>query len=606
MKTIGYNEIESENAERCIYYIPAIGGTKNSQIHTMTSCYADLDCGRPRKGEYYPEEIVAAYKQKTLERLEFFPLKPSTIVETRNGFHVYWCLEQPVHEHHPWRDVQGKIATYFDGDYAVCSPHQPMRLPFTWWRKKKEGIDPVYIKIVRSEDIRFQLEEFQQLLADVVVPTKKLRGVFGSIWYDEHIGRSRVAKESRETSARSPIVLDGDNLNIEAIVNGDVEYLQSVLIPEPRTFSNYQEFYEYLTQEVSLEDFIGVHGRSCHCPFHEDGNPSAGFFLTEWDEQFFRCHGCGTLGNIRGLVQHIRGGTYHEAMDFLKRVYRITMVETEWQQERRLELEEIKRAIDTDLEHYPHLHKNVRGDLMLFRLLVDIAIDNIRDEEHTDPRGQMIFWTSLRHLGRRYGVQHHKTINTKIVSLALHGFIDRIHHDDVPAFLREKSERHRIRRPDGKMGKKVSYYSIPSLSIQSLIEADDIARTMQESGLGRQGYSYEGICRTLSPELADKVYVQRSYSGLSDAANEQAMMMHEITMDMIEGRGWATEAEIREQMEVKYKRTMSTLIIKRALPEMLQSYGLEQVWWTKELREQFGMTEKISGIIIVRKTQHDS
>lgn len=606
MKTISCDQIETENQQRCIYYIPSLGGTKNSQIHTMTSCYADLDCGRPSKGEYHSVEVVAEYKNEMLRRLDAFPLKPSIIVETRNGFHAYWCLQRPVHDQHIWREVQGKIATHFEGDYAVCSPHQPMRLPFTWWRKKKEGLQPFYVSVVRNEDVRYRCEELQEILADVVIPARKLGRVYGRLWYEQHMGKGGRTKAVERVGERPPITLDGDNRNIEAIMNGDVEHLQSVLNPSPRTFSTHQEFYEYLTQEVSLEDFLGVYGRTCQCPFHEDGTPSAGFFLTDRGEHFFHCFGCGTRGNIRGLVQHIRGGSYHEAMAFLKQVYRITVVESEWQKERRLELEEVKGVIDTDVEHYSHLHQNVRDDLMLLRLLVDIAIDNIRDEEYTDSQGRMIFWTSLRYLGRRYGLKHHKTMGTKIVSLALHKLLDRIHHDDVPSFLREKSERCRARHCDGKMGKKVSYYSIPSLSVGSLIEADDIARTIQESGLGRQGYSYEGICRTFSTELADAVYVQRGFSGLSDAVNERTMLMHEITMDMIEHRGWATEIEIQEQLEARYRRTMSKLTIKRALPEMLQSYGLEQVWWTKELRERFEVKEKTSGKIIVQSRYHDS
>lgn len=60
------------------------------------------------------------------------------------------------------------------------------------------------------------------------------------------------------------------------------------------------------------------HGwRKIKCPFHDDGHASAG---VNFDENKFKCHGCGVGGDVYDLIMHREGGNYIEAVKFAETI----------------------------------------------------------------------------------------------------------------------------------------------------------------------------------------------------------------------------------------------------------------------------------------------
>ena len=53
------------------------------------------------------------------------------------------------------------------------------------------------------------------------------------------------------------------------------------------------------------------------CTFHDDKNASA---AVNYDENRFKCHGCGVAGDTYDLIQHVQGGTLVEAIEFAQAV----------------------------------------------------------------------------------------------------------------------------------------------------------------------------------------------------------------------------------------------------------------------------------------------
>jgi hypothetical protein len=69
-------------------------------------------------------------------RLERFPFKPSIVVGSGNGFHLYWLLREP----HPLREsadlarfasILRRLCGALDGDDRACDPARILRLPGT-------------------------------------------------------------------------------------------------------------------------------------------------------------------------------------------------------------------------------------------------------------------------------------------------------------------------------------------------------------------------------------------------------------------------------------------------------------------------------------------
>ena len=77
-----------------------------------------------------------------------------------------------------------------------------------------------------------------------------------------------------------------------------------------QTKHSIQEYLEYIGAQVPN----GKSGwRKMKCPFHDDSHASA---AVDFDNNIFKCHGCGVAGDVYKLIQHKEGVSYHEAIKY--------------------------------------------------------------------------------------------------------------------------------------------------------------------------------------------------------------------------------------------------------------------------------------------------
>jgi len=62
---------------------------------------------------------------------------------------------------------------------------------------------------------------------------------------------------------------------------------------------------------------VGSGWRKIKCPFHGDKHASAG---VNFDENRFKCHGCGVGGDVYDLIMYKEGGNYREAVQFAETI----------------------------------------------------------------------------------------------------------------------------------------------------------------------------------------------------------------------------------------------------------------------------------------------
>lgn len=88
-------------------------------------------------------------KTKKLRQIYNSPLKPSLIIETRNGLHVYWYStgEEAV-DADDYRRVNGRLAHHLGGDMKARDISRVMRVP--GFLHQKDPSQPVEVKIVRE------------------------------------------------------------------------------------------------------------------------------------------------------------------------------------------------------------------------------------------------------------------------------------------------------------------------------------------------------------------------------------------------------------------------------------------------------------------------
>ena len=130
-----HNANENNNSDAYFY---VNGGRKQYAINTISCCFVDIDAGRDDAGNYLPSKEVMKFKQSALDRINNFPVKPSWVVDTRNGYQIYWVLDdqsRTLVNQTTWNGIQKKLVNYFGGDARAIKINQIYRVPYTWWRK---------------------------------------------------------------------------------------------------------------------------------------------------------------------------------------------------------------------------------------------------------------------------------------------------------------------------------------------------------------------------------------------------------------------------------------------------------------------------------------
>jgi hypothetical protein len=125
------------------YYISPQSTGDN--VDYATAYFSDLDAGRDSRKKYFSKKIVASKKRDMLKLINTSPLKPHYIVETRNGFQLYWCINKlnlkSTNNRNTWNYTQSCINKFFEkyADSRVTKINQILRLPETTWFKKEES-----------------------------------------------------------------------------------------------------------------------------------------------------------------------------------------------------------------------------------------------------------------------------------------------------------------------------------------------------------------------------------------------------------------------------------------------------------------------------------
>lgn len=147
------------------------GRRTNETLTNINGFFADIDY--PDKINRTPEAIKE-YKQDLLMEMmdDSLPI-PTYVVETKNGFHVYWLLEAPVmlNELNPdqqeqlklsYRQVEEAILNRFDGDPGAKDAARVLRVPGTLHQKDPK--DPFEVKITHAspDECIYTFEEIRE------------------------------------------------------------------------------------------------------------------------------------------------------------------------------------------------------------------------------------------------------------------------------------------------------------------------------------------------------------------------------------------------------------------------------------------------------------
>ena len=219
---------DSQGADAYFY---VNGGRKQYAISRVRACFVDMDAGRDDNGSYFKPSIVMQKKKGFLNKINSFPVKPSWVVDTRNGYQCYWILDHNTNSPHKtyWNGIQKKLVNYFEGDARAIKINQIYRIPYTWWRKGWEGKQSYFTSILSgSTGNPVNLLDLKQALDGVSAVVNVIANKTSDEWFKEY---AKAYKKS-------------DITGVPVSVNVATEILNQMRVANPENYNNSIDTYK--------------------------------------------------------------------------------------------------------------------------------------------------------------------------------------------------------------------------------------------------------------------------------------------------------------------------------------------------------------------------
>lgn len=643
-----------------VYFVVNSGGTHNYEINKINAVYIDFDCGKDKSNnnQYYSLDVVQKFKDECIKKVDSFKFKPSHIVETRNGIHVYWAVENGTVEQ--FEQCQEQLINYFDSDQAVKTVERIMRLPDFYWTKdinnkflssviatnkvKYDILDIINsLPEVKSEDVFVKRNKikndspkqsdipFKSSINNIIQIKEGLVRYNGAEVLQKIIMANRLKLNIINTLIGEGVLGVPDRDNNKTIVS--TKDPKNPYLMEETCVSSHNEVYDFLKKQ-SLNEYLGVEGNQICCLFHDDKRPSASIFQDPstgyW---WYKCHSAecqlnkvytkanGTTSctvnimakDIIALTERLLKTSRPKALRFLRKVYHVNFQETDWQKEQKEILDENVRMLTTnfqDLEKcYPTLFKRLKQNKHHLIELILFAKEHVYTENFSDKDNNAVFFASMKRLIELFGLSEHTSgskISGKIAIFAFLGVLFKLKESDIPQdYL--KTAKHLAAK--NKQVNIVGFYSIPSYTDEVLAYAEEMSKLFIEKNMSMKGLTRELLIRTFGVEFADEIFPQLTpRKKASEKSNDMTAQIHKITLELINEKHYAVEKEILEGMKVLYLQmgvgySDDRLItqIKKSLQEMLDAYGFERIRLNKELKKKYGVAENGYPFIVVQK-----
>ena len=292
---------------RTITFKPRVTEDRRAeQIQRFNAFYVDIDF-RNENNEHLDDFAVFKQKKGLDKALLNLPIKPSAIVDTRNGYHIYYALqdkdkdidlnEWQATERAVYRHIRDHITPYADA--AATDAPRVLRMPCTL--HKKEDSAPYFVT-VKSLGRRYGLDE--------------IRAAFPAV-------QETTIRDTSPIECYKPVIATSDVTR--AIERLDVsffdflpKYNELILsVHDTRTMLKQFDLRAFLQLDVRTgEAFCSV--------LRVDRHPSC--TILERDNNYvYYDHATKKPLDIIGIVQELAGVGYREALDFLAGCYGITI-----------------------------------------------------------------------------------------------------------------------------------------------------------------------------------------------------------------------------------------------------------------------------------------
>ena len=364
-------------------------------------------------------------------------------------------------------------------------------------------------------------------------------------------------------------------------------------------FQSEAEMYEYINS-IDLQEYLGVPNGTfcCILPTHEDNKPSAHIYTTDDGTQIYKCFGCNQARTIISITEQLAHCRRSEAINFIKKVYKIDYRPSEWVEQQRQLMIDSALYLDSKefKETFPQMEKLIRTRKTDIQKILMHMTKYVSDGLQLD--GKPLFFASLPNLMKVCERKNKNTMSQSITLFALLNMLNKVELNCIP-----EDELKKAKHISAKYGFKkiVNFYQIEEYGFTSLENSEKIAGTLLDNNVTLKGLSREYILRTFGVELADKVYPQYKFEnrkGTSAKSNYLTGEISAVVLETIKNQGYIFERDVNLDGAIGRQW-------KKSIQEILDSYGLQRVKLNKELKEKYGIEGNGYPCIIIESEEFE-
>lgn len=231
---------------------------------------------------------------------------------------------------------------------------------------------------------------------------------------------------------------------IEAIKNLDVAKMKDLLriysdkedglnITVPIQLKSDNELYNYINS-IDLESYLGIYGKvNCILPEHEDHNAQAHIYTTDNGTPVYKCFGCNRSFTITSITEKLAKCPWHKAVNFIKRVYNIELVQSNWVMEQKQLMIDSANYLDSEdfKITFPELNKLIKTRKHHIKALLLHFSQYITDDMEIN--GKPFFYASYKTLMDVCDIKgNQNTLSQSITLFALVNMITKMPVEDIP------------------------------------------------------------------------------------------------------------------------------------------------------------------------------
>lgn len=543
--------VQAWNRHNIFFECPELHpGAKNGQEESCLQwpfLYADLD---PHEKDSLGNIVNTFTKEELKGRIGAFPLRPSIVVDSGGGFHLYWLLEQPLNNKVLVKELLNNFSKLLASDKKATLLTQLLRPPKTMNLKKAPHRE---VNVVDYFPGRYSLNQIQEIIPAHKEPTPSLK----------------LPKKTMAIASFQDLLIEIKQQNILSILP-----LEGVRLGQP-----------------------------FNCLFHNDNHPSATIYRNEETGFFFyKCFGCERYMDIIQVYSEKYNETFFHSVYALAKKFGINYRYSEWinfqyekYHQNAIFIEEFNNYGYDKL--YPELYKLLylsRGKSCLHCLLLISHYAHAKlNTEEFQHKGESLFFFSYEYLAKKYGITV-STLKNRVTLLAILGFINKVPLEEIPKPVAQKAlEQNKKKREKYQLKNcnPINFYTLPHF-FNVMAEAESRLNYLNKHNYKIKTCNNKAFLLRIGwTSLAHSVFPDERT--ITKKSFQIAKHLEDTLMTLINEQGYATKNQIIAKTvlpkNIYAKETRKQRELGRFLSQILTTNNLQCIRAKKEHNEKFNL-----------------